>query len=607
MSDTEIGARTEHKFSWARPFWWLLNVLVVVLLFGGVNYWCSYYLHTAVGREDFAIWSWLPISFELWSRAPALVTHVAWVMTGGIVVCVMSYALGLWMLRRRSDPVDDLHGTARWATRSEIAEEGLLAPGGVYVGGFHNHGKMRYLRHNGPEHVLAFAPTRSGKGVGLVLPTLLDWRESVIIHDPKGEAWALTSGWRKHAGQSVMRFDPTEGSPACARFNPLSELRIGQQEEVADVQNLAYILADPDGEGLKDHWSKTAHALLTGVILHCCYVARTEWQRDATLSEVATFLSDPNRSIETVLNEMVTYPHVDGEPHAVVAEEARAMLNRDTRELSSVLSTAISYLSLYRDPMVAAATDESDFRIQDLISADKPVSLYLIVRPSDSARLRPLTRLILTQVVRRLCGKMEFADGRTVAHYKHRLLLLLDEFAALQRLAVIEEALPYMAGYGLKAYLIVQDMSQLTHVYGREESLVSNCHLRIAFAPNKLETAQLISNMTGQQTIVRRQVSSSGSRGDIMLGNVSESNHEVSRSLLTSDEVMRLPGAKKNAKGDIIRAGDMLIFVAGARPIYGRQILFFQDRVFLARSQVPSPAISDRTVAVVDAEEIEVS
>jgi type IV secretion system protein VirD4 len=146
---------------------------------------------------------------------------------------------------------------------------------GVYVGGWQDKdGNFYYLRHSGPEHVLTYAPTRSGKGVGLVVPTLLSWGASSVITDLKGELWALTAGWRqKHAKNKVLRFEPASSSGGVC-WNPLDEIRLGTEYEVGDVQNLATLIVDPDGKGLDSHWQKTAFALLVGVILHALYKAK---------------------------------------------------------------------------------------------------------------------------------------------------------------------------------------------------------------------------------------------------------------------------------------------------------------------------------------------
>ena len=521
--------------------------------------------------------------------------------TGGIAVFIVHrLRLNRQLLERESE---SLHGSAHWASAKEVEQAGLLGKGrGVYVGAWQDPRtrKLHYLRHDGPEHILAFAPTRSGKGVGLVLPTLLSWPHSAVIYDIKGENWALTSGWRREeAGNHVLKFEPSAQDGSSARFNPLAEVRLRTDREVADVQNIMTMIVDPDGKGLQDHWQKSGQALLVGVALHVLYA-----EKNKTLNGIIDFLSDPDRTVAETMQRMLNSDHdledrgwtgPDGLPvycHPVVSAAARDMLNKADQEQSGVLSTAISFLTLYRDPIVSRNTCASDFRIADLMNQDKPVSLYLVVPPSDKDRLRPLIRLIVNQIVRGLTEKMEFKEGRSVAGYKHRLLLLLDEFPSLGKLDVFEESLAFIAGFGLKAYLIIQDISQLWTAYGKDESIFSNCHVRVAYAPNKIETAELLSKMAGTATIVKRAHSFSGSLYGTQ-SNVSTSTQETQRPLLTADEVMRLPAARKDARGDISEPGDMLIFMAGQSPIYGKQILHFRDPVFSARARIAPPSKSD--------------
>ena len=598
MSDPQAGAvRSERRSSW--PYF--ANLGGFLVLFAVVNFATAHYLgQTLRLPAPHLPWAWPARALDWQAHYPDTVRNAILIFTAGSLLALCAYAAILLLTSRRSTGVSGLHGTAHWATRPEIERTGLLRPrssaaGGVYVGGWQEpDGPLHYLRHAGPEHVLAFAPTRSGKGVSLVLPTLLSWPHSVVVYDPKGEAWALTAGWRKeHAGQLCLRFDPASSEPGVAAYNPLEEIRLRTEHEVGDAQNVATILVDPEGKGLNDHWAKTSHALLTGAILHCCYAVPREQYRPACLADLVELFSDPEKGIDDVIETMLTYDHDNGQTHPLVAQEARSLANKEDRELSSVVSTAVSFLTLYRDPVVARNTRRSDFRIEDLMHHSVPLSLYLVVRPSDASRLRPLVRLIATQIVNRLTERLDFADGRVVEHYRHRLLLLLDEFASLKRLPAIEDALAYMAGYGIQCYLIVQDLQQLLAVYGREESLLGNCHVRIAFAPNKIETAELVSKMSGQQTVVRRQTSLSGKRTSLRLANASESISEVQRPLITPDEAMRLPGAVKDASGQIVEPGHMLVFVAGHPPIYGRQVLYFRDPVFAVRARVAPPLHSD--------------
>ena len=499
-----------------------------------------------------------------------------------------------------------LHGSARWANKDDLKNAGIIDnEEGVYVGAIEDaKGETQYLRHNGPEHILTYAPTRSGKGVGLVIPTLLSWKQSCIITDLKGELWALTSGWRqKHADNKVIRFEPaTLKGSAC--WNPLDEIRVGTEYEVGDVQNLATLVVDPDGRGLESHWQKTSQALLVGFILHAIYKLKDQGE-PATFPNIDRMLVDPNTNIADLLLEMTQYKHVDDKTHPAISASARDMIDRPEEEAGSVLSTLKSYLALYRDPVVAHNVSDSDFCIKDLMHHDKPVSLYIVTQPNDKARLQPLVRVMLNMVVRLLADKMEFEradDGkggsyvRTKRTYKHRLLCMIDEFPSLGKLDILQESLAFVAGYGIKFYLICQDINQLKsreRGYGPDETITSNCHIQNAYPPNRIETAEHLSKLTGQTTIVKEHITTSGKRVSTFLNQISKTNQEISRPLLTIDECQRMPGPKKDANGLITEAGDMVVYVAGFPAIYGKQPLYFKDPVFIARASVEAPIQSD--------------
>ena len=269
---------------------------------------------------------------------------------------------------------------------------------------------------------------------------------------------------------------------------------------------------------------------------------------------------------------MLLTPHLPTGPHPVVAQAAREMLNKSDNELSGVFSTAMACLGLYRDPVVARNTAESDFRIADLMNADAPVSLYLVVPPSDLARTRPIVRLVLNQIGRRLTESMEVG---TKSAYRHRLLLLLDEFPSLGRLEFFETALAFIAGYGLKAVLIAQSLNQLEKAYGPNNSILDNCHLRLAYAANDDRTARRISDLLGQTTEKRLQKSYSGS--GLFLTHRSESEHEYGRPLLTPAEVNQLP------------QDDGILLVGGLLPYRARKVRYFLDPRFKGRGGLPPP------------------
>lgn len=595
----------------------LWKVLLCLLLMGhalGCMSWATQQIallvqyHPTLSGRVFGNWYW-PWQCLIWQQAYPGIPSIDAVIDKAMMV--FGFPMGVVLLlamaaQHRPKGRSDVHGTARWATVEDMRNAGLLEGSGVYVGGWKpgSMRQVRYLTHNGPEHIMAFAPTRSGKGVGLVLPTLLSWPESSIVLDIKGENWALTAGWRKSQGHRVIKFDPID-TDTSARFNPLAEIRIYEESAIRDAQNMTTMILDPDGKGMKDFWDKSAFSFFVGALLHCVVMALQAGQV-ASLRDLSLMLADPNLDIQDLFQQMIDTDHAAiltaksrpvrfaQELHETIAASAQEMRNKADRELSGVLSSAAVNLSLYRDPTIAYVTGASDFSVDDLMHHDAPVSLYMVIRPSEIDRLRPVVRLILNLFLRRLTEHMDFEDGRSVAGYKHRLLLMLDEFTSLGKLEIVERSLAFMAGYGLKAYFIVQDLTQLQGAYGKEESIMSNCHIRIAYAPNKRETAEVLSAMTGKTTVVQRKTSVSGDRSSAHLKNASVSISEVARPLLTPDECMRLPGARKDKKGNVTRAGDMLIFPAGFRAIYGRQILYFQDSVFSQRARIPAPEHSDR-------------
>jgi type IV secretion system protein VirD4 len=604
----KIGPRGLYRLSdrQSDPAQAWLRAATLAFLLGALALWVaaeyvasSFGFQKALGAPIFGhIYApWDAVEWEVRFRAvrdPRITAILAryWLVAGGglafaLLVAVISGAR--WSKGARKGT--DAHGSAHWATRKEIAGSGLLGnDDGVYVGAWQDpKGTVRYLRDDGPAHVLAFAPTRSGKGVGLVLPTLLSWPHSVVVHDIKGENYALTAGWRaRDLGSRILKFEATSTDGSSCKFNPLAEVRLRTDYEVQDVQNIVNMLVDPDGKGAEGedaHWIVSASAMLTGIVLHMLYA-----EPDPSLAGVANFISNPAFESTTQMFEyMLGAVHdPDGEcgwtdsfgqastTHPVVAMSARDMLNKDPKEAASIISTAIRFLTLFRDPIIARNTSTSDFAVRDLMHDDRPVSLYLVIPPSDMDRLKPLTRLIFNQLLRALTSEMKFEGGRSVANYKHRLLLMIDELPSLGRLEILQNALAYMAGYGIKSYLITQDVAQLQAAYGgpnSTETIMANCHVQIAYAPNKIETMEMLSKLAGTTTVRSEQRSYSGGRFGFH-NNVQISTSESERPLLTPDEARRLP------------PDDALVFVAGHAPIYGRKIKYYEDRTFSERAKV---------------------
>lgn len=558
--------------SGSRVLWGQVTIVFAIVLATtwGATEWTAWRLgfQVQLGSPWFAVAGWpfyYPPAFFWWwysydAYAPSIFVEGAIIAaSGGFIAIIVAIGLSIWRSREAKNVAT--YGSARWASPDEVKAAGLLGPDGVVLGRL----ERDYLRHDGPEHVLCFAPTRSGKGVGLVVPTLLTWPGSVIVHDIKGENWGLTAGFRARHGR-VLLFDPTDAKSSA--YNPLLEVRRGDWE-VRDVQNIADILVDPEGAlDKRNHWEKTSHSLLVGVILHVLYA-----EPDKTLAGVANFLSDPKRPMEATLRAMMSTPHLgEAGVHPVIASSARELLNKSDNERSGVLSTAMSFLGLYRDPVVAKVTARCDWRIADLVSGKRPVSLYLVVPPSDIARTKPLIRLILNQVGRRLTEELDATN-------RHRLLLMLDEFPALGRLDFFESALAFMAGYGIKSFLIAQSLNQIEKAYGANNSVLDNCHVRVAFATNDERTAKRVSDSLGTATEMRDSTNYAGHRLSPWLGHLMVSRQETARPLLTPGEVMQLPPS------------DELLLVAGVPPIRATKARYYEDARFKERL-LPPPDLS---------------
>ena len=391
-----------------------------------------------------------------------------------------------------------------------------------------------------------------------------------------GALWGATQ-WTAAQFAYQLRLGPSwfelGGVPVYFPWRPLLAVRKGASE-VRDVQNIADILVDPEGAlERRNHWEKTSHSLLVGTILHVLYA-----EEEKTLARVAAFLSDPSRSFERTLRIMMSTNHLGAEDkpevHPVVAQAARELFNKSENERSGVLSTAMSFLGLYRDPTVARTTGACDWRIADLMEADRPVSLYLTIPPSDISRTKPLVRLVLNQIGRRLTERLDGEDGR-----RHRLLMMLDEFPALGRLDFFETALAFVAGYGVRAFLIAQSLNQIAKAYGEHNSILDNCHVRVAFATNDERTAKRISDALGTATELRAQRNYAGHRLAPWLAHVMVSRQETARALMTPGEVMQLP------------ADEEIVMVSGASPIRAQKLRYYEDGNFADRV-LPPPAIA---------------
>jgi len=480
-----------------------------------------------------------------------------WSANLAVLSAVLVPALSALSSKEKKKPSS--FGSARFAQKKDLS---LFSKGDgreVYLGSF----KGRFLASRGSESTLIVAPTRSGKGVGVVIPTLLSFKGGVFVYDIKGENYKLSSGFReKELKQKVFLFSPTESGSA--KFNPLSAVPLWPRD-VQAAEAVAQVLVDPEGKGELDHWDLTAKELLTAAVLHVVYA-----EKEKSLGRVVQILS----TLEERIDEIVSTEHGrekginfrgEGRVHPVVKEVLQSLKEKSENERSSVVSTALRCLSLYRDPVVRENTSGNDFTLTEIIEAG---SLYFSVPPGELLRVRPLARLLITLLLSEVTRELP-AQGE-----KKQFLLMLDEFPTLGRLKLLESSLSYLAGYGAKAVLVAQDLTQIEAAYGREESVTSNCKEKVFFAPNRLETAKTLSEMVGVSTVSREQRSFSGGRFSAVLGRVNEGEQESARALLTPDEVMRL-GEE-----------EAIILSSGELPVRGKKIKYFESAEFRRRSEI---------------------
>lgn len=520
----------------------------------------------------------------------------------GVAIAALMAARRIRRLQRHTD----LHGSAHWAMPDEVRATGLVGRDrGVYVGAWRDPQSKRtkYLRDASSTHCLAFMPTGSGKTVGLVIPTLLSWERSAVVHDIKGEIWDKTAGWRAASmergglGQRVYKFEPTATDGSSVRLNPFDRIRVGTDYEIQDVQNIVELVAD-EGEkpvrGDDRFWVEMAKRLLLGLSLH---VKHDDDPRNDSLPGVAATLADPRfDDLDDLFEHLRDYPHdpsrslgwlgADGQPsttHPLVSRIATQMLAMEPRVKANIVAEAQSFLTLYSDPVIEANISQSDFDLAELRGGR--VSLYLVVQPAHKKRLRTLTRLILTQILLALMDTHEHVTEPCV-------LIMLEEVAEIGALDIVATALGLGRGYGLKLYLIAQDLSQLETAWGsKSKTLVANCAIRIASAPNDVATAELLSKMCGTMTVRHTIRNYSGSRLSVLLPHTMATEHDTQRPLVTPDEVMRLPGPRKADSGEIISPGNLLVFASGSAPIYGVQPLYFRDRTFARRASIAPPEV----------------
>ncbi len=572
-------------------------------------------------RWEFQYWRWVlhptpPMSKPLWIA-------VAIFLIGGLLGSkLVSQIVHTLTARALTKGMEHIYGSSRWAKKKDLKRAGLLDArnqGGVVFGLWReersklakwllkvfrisriSRPEWVYLRDKSSRHILVAAATETGKTASTVIMSALEWEGGMLVLDVKEEIYKATAGWRQQQGHMCLKFSPKDRT-GCARFNPLSFVRLGTDYEISDAQLIAEALGNPGREGESSaHWNETSASLITGVLLHELYKVRREQNRLATLRDVSIGLSPFDIEFKAYLQSMTTYEHdpegvrgwtlPDGRPtkvHPVVWEKAKEALARAEEEAGSVQSTGKKRFSLFVDPLVNYATSACDWRVDDLVDESRRVSVYMVIPPADRERLAPLIRVITMCVLNRI------AEKRVVR--RHKLLALLDEVAVLGYVKQLESTPSYIRDYGVKLMFVVQDIGQIIKHYGERNELATNCQFKLTFAVNELETARTLSATLGTFTVQHASFNFNQKPKLLLDGEgVSANLQNTKRALAEPEELMALETPRR--EGDrVTYPGEFVMTIFGCPPVKGRQGFWFLDPLVAKRVHLP---ITDQSSAL---------
>lgn len=476
---------------------------------------------------------------------------------GGVALLLWLGVLAL-LLRRRSP---SLHGDARFATQADIAKLGLFkaSDSGILVGKF----KDRLIRLSGQQFVILAAPTRSGKGVGVVIPNLLDYRESIVVLDIKQENFNLTSGWRASLGQEIFLFNPFAEDRRTHRWNPLTYVSDDEAFRVSDLMSIAAMLY-PDGSDDQKFWVSQARNAFMAFSLYL-FERRDEDARNGvpksfrvipTLGHIYQLSSGDGTDLRQFYEGLANAPFLGTAARSAFAN----LLSQAAETFASILGSFKEPLNAWINPVLDAATSGDDFLLTDV--RRKKMTVYIGIQPNKLAESRLIINLFFSQLIN--VNTKELPQNNPAL--KHQCLLLMDEFTSIGKVNIIAQAVSYMAGYNVRLLPIIQSMAQLDATYGKEvaRTLITNHALQIIYAPREQQDASDYSEMMGYVTIRKKNIT----RGR----EVSRSESEERRALMLPQELKAL-GTDK----------EVILFEGVPHPIKCEKIRYYQDKHFTQR------------------------
>ncbi|HJR73826.1 MAG TPA: type IV secretory system conjugative DNA transfer family protein [Luteimonas sp.] len=506
-------------------------------------------------------------SYLIYYRAldlPAVAPYAAKIKWGGGLgfgLCG-TFWLGGLVLALKPRP-KSAHGEARFAGRSELARHGLLkpAPDGIVIGKIGN----TLIRLPGQQFALLAAPTRSGKGVGIVIPNLLEYRDSIVVLDIKGENFELTSGWRAEQGQKIYKFNPYDTHTH--RWNPMGYVASDPHKRINDIQAIAAMLY-PDQGGEDKFWvSQSRNAFLAfALYLYENYDDQREQgfppslQRFPTLGAILRLACGDGRNLKDYLTGLAEARFLSASAKVAFA----GLLSQEKETFASIMGTLREPLNPFVSPIMDAATSGNDFRLNEV--RKKPMTIYLVIPPHKLGECRVLVNLFFSQLINENTQQLPLQNPAL----KHQCLLLMDEFTAIGRVDKLAESITHMAGYNLRVFPIIQSKAQLESAYGKEvaRTFITNHAVQIVFAPREQQDANDYSEMLGYTTVKRQSVT----RGR----DYSRNESEERRALMLPQELKALGPDKQ------------IVFYEGlAQPVLCEKIKYYSDKEFKARVKPP--------------------
>jgi len=493
---------------------------------------------------------------------------------------------------------DNLYGSARWGTERDLRKFGLTQKTGIVLAQFQkadlrskinpkNASVSLILKksaplvcHAGGTNTLMIAPTRSGKGVGSIIPTCLNYPGSMIIFDPKGELFFTTAGFRQQFSR-ILKFSPISRDTVC--FNPMEEVELNEQAFADIGLILGNMFEEPKSghDGASAFFDNMAQDLLTGLIFHI--LASGIYQKEqknlngvlGILSQAAARNTDEEGEEtgagDALLHEMMDSRHYDKDGkesdyiHRIISNAAARCLGQHTKVRSDTFTTVFSKMRLFEDPNIAFVTGHSDFRLQDFYDSEAPISLYLTVPFSDITRIAPVFKMLINFILNKFSrGEATYGELKL----KNRILFLLDEFPVLGAFPFLSKTLGILAGYGINFYIVVQALNQIVDLYGQHHTFLDNCKTVCVYAPGKIEDAKIFTEMIGKESVVKESLSASGSRYAVAFNNLNASSQEVARELMNPDELMKLPPT------------EALILNQGMPAYIAKKVVYYMDKRF---------------------------